>query len=145
MSPGEDPADTFDVYAANYDSALMQGVSISGEDNSFSLVAVWRGPYVACESTDIQPRRLLDFGCGTGGSTPYFFPIDEPAAVDGVDDSVESLGVARSRHGGDRSTFELVSRSSNHRANSTWHSATECFITFPSMSALRRHLRFTGR
>src|SRR5262245_23399468 len=35
MSPKEAPLNTFDTYAADYDSALMKGLSISGEDTAF--------------------------------------------------------------------------------------------------------------
>ena len=57
----------FDL-AAEYDAMLNQGLSLTGEGKRFFLDGRVR---------DIQaqlgapPRRILDFGCGTGDTSAY--------------------------------------------------------------------------
>lgn len=90
----------FDEYAQQYERALERGISVSGEDKEFFA----RGRVAFLKSRldrmGIQPRVVLDYGCGTGGATPYFKELLQPDRLIGVDVSRKSLDVARESHGG---------------------------------------------
>ena len=60
----------FDDYAEDYDSALDQGLSVSGERKDF--FARSRIDWLARNIRDLreQPRFIMDYGCGTGSATP---------------------------------------------------------------------------
>ena len=55
------------------------------------------------------PRSLLDFGCGTGAATPFFFDELGVEQVVGVDVSERSLAMASAQHGSDRARFVSLS------------------------------------
>jgi SAM-dependent methyltransferase len=97
----------FDEYAAEYDAALQQGLSISGEDKNY--FARGRIEWLAgCLShMRERPKAIMDFGCGTGSSTPYLFGLLDAATVTGVDISQRSLETARRVFGSARSQFLL--------------------------------------
>jgi SAM-dependent methyltransferase len=99
-TPAGEGAAEFDAYAARYDEALNEGLSVVGENKE----------YFARERLRWLRRRLgergvpaggalLDFGCGTGASTPFFFRELGVASVVGVDVSDGLLEVARAQHG----------------------------------------------
>src|SRR5690348_5269812 len=90
----------FDEYADDYDEALARGLSASGEDKDY--FARGRIAWLAARlrELDIDVDSILDFGCGTGSSTPFFRELIRPRSIVGVDDSVRSLARARERHGG---------------------------------------------
>ncbi len=102
---GKDEAE-FDRYAEDYDAALAQGLSVSGEDKNFFArgriaflaACLARLPYEA-------PRAVLDFGCGTGSATPFLLDLLRAESVLGVDVSAASLSVARRDFGDARARF----------------------------------------
>jgi SAM-dependent methyltransferase len=95
----------FDAYAADYEAALAQGLSISGEDKDY--FAQGRIAWLADCLRELgeKPASVLDFGCGTGSATPFLFDQLEVAAVSGVDTSEKSLEVATRTHGSARARF----------------------------------------
>ena len=75
----------FDAFAKNYDEALSEGLSLTGE-----------GPLVYAERRiavtrkliskhDFKADRILDFGCGTGTSIPLLNVAFSPAELVGID------------------------------------------------------------
>lgn len=90
----------FDQYAANYDEALSQGISVSGEDKGF--FARGRVEILArmLKEAGFAVGSALDFGCGTGQSAPLLKEILGAGRVLGVDISEGLLGVAQREHGG---------------------------------------------
>ena len=99
---------SFDAYAADYDHALEQGISVSGEDRDY--FASGRVQWLArrlreCGET---PRRILDFGCGTGTGSKFLGEQYGEASVLGVDISDPSLETGRRLHGSDRIQFRLT-------------------------------------
>ncbi|MFM2082215.1 MAG: hypothetical protein RL380_906 [Verrucomicrobiota bacterium] len=90
----------FDRYAADYDAALAQGISVSGEDKEFFA----RGRLVLLEkilrARNFPVRTALDFGCGTGQAAPLLREILRAETVLGVDISEGLLGVAQREHSG---------------------------------------------
>jgi SAM-dependent methyltransferase len=97
----------FDEYSDGYADALQQGLKYSGEDASYFAKArvLWLSRRL--EQLRFAPRSLLDFGCGTGASTPFFLSTLNVAQVTGVDASPRLLDVARRDHGSPRVTFVL--------------------------------------
>lgn len=85
----------FDAFAASYDSELNKGLRISGESKEY--FAEGRMKHLKARLTELgsSPLSVLDFGCGTGSATPYFFKILEAKHLLGVDPSESSLAEAR--------------------------------------------------
>jgi len=105
--PAEAGGTEFDGYASEYDAALAQGLSVSGEDKTH--FARGRVDWLAKCLAPLQqhPRAVMDFGCGTGSSTPYLLGLDGVESLVGVDVSARSLEVARQQHGTQRARFAL--------------------------------------
>ena len=90
------PTSEFDGFADNYDQALQNGLSLSGETKDFfangriNILARLLGarPFL----------RILDYGCGTGSATPYLRALPNVAEVVGVDISDKSLNCARATY-----------------------------------------------
>ncbi len=101
MSDGTtDPASAFDAYARDYDAALQRGLDLSGETKDYFAEARVR---ILRETLDRNRRpagRILDFGCGTGGSIRHLCALPGAAGVWGVDPSEASLHRARAEHAG---------------------------------------------
>lgn len=95
----------FDGYAAQYDAALAQGISVSGEDKEY--FARGRVAWLAGSLKELEARPLsaLDFGCGTGSATPFLFDLIGVNSLVGVDVSPQSLQVARQAHSSERVQF----------------------------------------
>ena len=87
----------FDRYAHEYDEALAKGIRISGQDRDF--FARGRIAWLASElrKNGAASLSVMDFGCGTGSSTPYFIDLLGVRSVMGVDISTKSLEVARNK------------------------------------------------
>jgi SAM-dependent methyltransferase len=102
-SPCERPS--FDAYAAGYDAALAQGLSVSGENKDFFAQgrAVWLAKRLAELGAHIQ--TAIDFGCGTGSATPFLLRSLALASLVGLDPSGASIDIARQTYGSDKVSF----------------------------------------
>ena len=89
------PADSFDEYADNYNDALQRGLAVSGESSDY--FARGRVEFLANQlrRSVVDPRRVMDFGCGTGTAIPFLRGTFPRATVVGVDVSSRSLARAR--------------------------------------------------
>src|ERR1041385_7363322 len=109
MTPKPTSADpAFDAYAQNYDAALAQGLAVSGENKEF--FAEGRVRWLARRLRELgeAPRRMLDFGCGTGTGAHFLAAEFSAATVLGIDISGASLETGRALHGGPRLEFRLT-------------------------------------
>src|SRR4029450_9531683 len=108
VKPSSDQA-PFDAYAGDYDAALAEGLSVSGEDKYY--FAKGRIDFLSkkLERLNLKTRSALDFGCGTGTSTPLLLEVLRLESVRGVDLSPKSIEVARRVFHGDRIQFEVLS------------------------------------
>ena len=99
----------FDDYAGSYDSALNQGLSLSGESKSY--FAHERVRWLAARLSDLAApaSRVLDYGCGTGDTSPELLEQLHATMVVGVDASRESLDLARTMHDHPRLEFKAMS------------------------------------
>jgi len=97
----------FDIYAADYDAALHQGLSATGESKDF--FALNRIAWLArcLRLLGETPVHALDFGCGTGSATPFLFDQIAVKSVVGLDVSPASLETARRTHESESVRFLL--------------------------------------
>jgi SAM-dependent methyltransferase len=98
----------FDEYAGDYDAALHQGLSATGEDKLY--FARGRIDWLArcLRPMGNRPSTAMDFGCGTGSSVPYLLELIGSQSVLGLDVSEKSLEVARRENDPQRSRFMLL-------------------------------------
>jgi SAM-dependent methyltransferase len=98
----------FDVYASGYDTALNQGLSLSGESKEFfaSARVLWLADRLA--EWNARPARVLDFGCGTGGTSPVLLQTLHAREVLGIDPSPDMVAVARRAHDHPRLSFSTI-------------------------------------
>jgi SAM-dependent methyltransferase len=84
-------AEDFDQYAENYDYALNQGLSATGESKEYFARrrVLWLGRCLA--QSQIKPKRILDYGCGTGATAGLLLELSGAESVIGVDTSPQSL------------------------------------------------------
>ena len=90
-----DAGDLFDQYAAAYEQALTNAISVSGEGREYFAEGrvAWLKRCLAW--IKMSPRGILDFGCGDGATTPILMAqLDGNYAI-GTDVSLKSLEVAR--------------------------------------------------
>lgn len=85
----------FDDCADDYDQQLNQGLSYSGESRDFFARGRLLCLKECLDRLGFTPSTVLDYGCGTGHSTPLFLDILGARSVIGVDVSEKSLEVAR--------------------------------------------------
>src|SRR5688572_13403205 len=99
----------FDQYAEDYDAALTEGLSVSGESKDYFAEgrAKWLGECL--HRLGREAGEILDFGCGTGSASPYLLKLPGAKSVLGLEVSPQSLKVAERLHGAANVKFELSS------------------------------------
>jgi SAM-dependent methyltransferase len=104
-APGTRREAEFDAFASDYEAALEQGIRLSGEDSSF--FARRRVEWVARRVRELgaHTRSILDFGCGTGSTTPFLLDLPGAERLVGVDVSSELLRLAERDHGSTTTSF----------------------------------------
>jgi SAM-dependent methyltransferase len=102
-----DSRDSFDKYAAEYDSALSQGLSLSGETKDYFARRriEWVGHRLQKYMTRVD--QVMDYGCGIGSSAPLLHDVLGAGAMIGTDTSRKSLQVATQRYGSEKTKFLL--------------------------------------
>lgn len=89
----------FDEFARKYEKTMERPCAVSGESPDF--YAAGRMQWCLRRLRHWLPAdTVLDFGCGIGGSTRYFFDTLGCKSVIAIDRSVESLQVAKERYSG---------------------------------------------
>jgi SAM-dependent methyltransferase len=109
-SPTETPPDSlaeFDAFAAEYDAALEQGISASGENKDYFARGRLRWLASRLEELYFAADRVLDFGCGTGSAAPFLLECLHAKSILGVDVSESSLHLARRDHGATNVAYQL--------------------------------------
>ena len=101
------PPSYFDEFAADYDAALGQGLSVTGEEKDYfahgRIAWLVRCLRALCE----HPRHVLDYGCGTGSSSQLALDLLKPESVVGIDNSARSLEIARQAYRSPNFEFSL--------------------------------------
>jgi len=98
----------FDAYASEYDSALAEGLSVSGETKDY--FAQGRVEHLEGRLLELQfrPASVLDFGCGTATNIPFLLELNGVSSLLGVDVSESSLSVAMRTITDKRATFSTL-------------------------------------
>jgi len=91
-TPGPHSVD-FDAFACGYDAALDQGISLSGETKEF--FARGRVEWLRKCLNGLRPELVLDYGCGTGSTSPILRSVLGSREVVGVDSSEAEIALAR--------------------------------------------------
>ena len=98
----------FDAFADNYDEALQRGLRVSGEGKEFFADGRIRWLERRLRERGHAAGGIMDFGCGTGTSTPRLLGLPGAARLIGTEVSARSLVVARREHPDPRARFELL-------------------------------------
>jgi SAM-dependent methyltransferase len=93
----------FDL-SEEYDRMLAQGLALSGESKPFFIAGRVRELTVRLPS-GFRPRRVLDFGCGTGDTVRALHEAFPEADVVGVDTARNALDYARRQATSGRGSF----------------------------------------
>lgn len=108
-SASREPSE-FDSYAAGYDAALAMGIAASGENKEYFARGRVKWARSVLAPMGVTPRRILDYGCGTGSTASV---LREHWTVDsllGLDTSSESVRVAALTDRAPGTRFDLISR-----------------------------------
>jgi SAM-dependent methyltransferase len=92
-------SEPFDQHARGYDDELNRGLRVSGETKEFFAERRIAWLATRCEQLRFRPRIVLDYGCGSGGTTKLLFSHLGAASVIGLDVSTASLEIARRTNG----------------------------------------------
>src|SRR5262249_61215997 len=96
----------FDEYAGRYDSALNEGLSLSGESKEYFAEARVRWLAGRLDERGVAPQQVLDFGCGTGDTRPALRSRLNARRAIPVDQSLETSVAARRTHAHSHLRFE---------------------------------------
>jgi SAM-dependent methyltransferase len=99
----------FDEYVDYYDTALNEGLSLSGESRDYFAKARVRWLAGRLRQRGIWPQQVLDFGCGTGDTCPELLHGLNARLIVGTDPSLESIVLARRNNADPRLHFEETS------------------------------------
>jgi len=98
----------FDRYASDYDIALARGISISGENKNYFARRRIEWLRDCLLHLSFPPRQVMDYGCGTGSSSPFILETLAVEHLIGTDESRESLEIAMQSHKSERIQFLLI-------------------------------------
>jgi SAM-dependent methyltransferase len=90
----------FDKFARGYEALFKPWLKIAGASREYFARSRLKWLSYLLAEQKIAPRRVMDFGCGTGISLPLLEDILHAEQVIGLDTSEESLAVARESIGG---------------------------------------------
>ena len=95
----------FDEFAADYDSALNRGLSVSGEQKEYFSRGRIAWLKRCLDLMNCVPESILDFGCGTGSAVPVFLDIMKVRSIIAIDPSPKSISIAERNYGSERIAF----------------------------------------
>lgn len=88
----------FDKFADEYLAMHQSNVAITGEDPEyFARYKIDELKRLYASRRRPEPKRILDFGCGIGGSVPHLRAAFPDAEITALDVSERSLEIARQR------------------------------------------------
>jgi SAM-dependent methyltransferase len=98
----------FDSYADSYDRALAEGLAVSGESREYFAEGrvKWLARQLRAQKLDLS--LVIDYGCGTGSTSPLLLEHLHAGRVLGLDPSKRSLETAQRDFGAERLQFSLL-------------------------------------
>lgn len=100
------PSFEFDKFASDYENTLNRGIGVSGESSDFFVRGRLDWLLHCLAEFGSRPKRIMDYGCGTGATTQALLRQFGAQSVIGVEVSAESLTIARGRF----ATNEIIFR-----------------------------------
>ena len=88
-----------------YEQMLQRGIGLSGEDRQYFIEGRVND---LKNQLPVSPKRILDFGCGTGEASAFLAQVFPGADVVGVDTALPALAHAEKHHGSSRVSFQAV-------------------------------------
>lgn len=104
----------FNQYAGNYDQILARGLAVSGEGKDYFARGRIDWLKVCLKDAGFSPRRIMDYGCGTGETVPLLLERFNAESVVGVDQSVALIERAKRHCGSQRTTFQQTQQYHPH-------------------------------
>jgi SAM-dependent methyltransferase len=89
----------FDKSAREYETLFRPWLKVAGASREYFARSRLNWLSYVLEEQEIAPKRVMDFGCGTGMSLSLLADIFNTEQVIGLDPSEESLAVARESAG----------------------------------------------
>lgn len=83
----------FDQFAKNYNEILSNSFLLNVSSDSY--FAEYKVALTKTHLKKNEPKSILDFGCGTGRSLPFFEQFFPNSKICGYDPSLESLAIAK--------------------------------------------------
>jgi SAM-dependent methyltransferase len=94
MKPADEGKPEFDKSAPTYEALFQPWLRIAGSSREYFARSRLTWLSYRLDEREIAPRRVMDFGCGTGMSLPLLADILHAKQVIGLDTSEVSLAVA---------------------------------------------------
>jgi SAM-dependent methyltransferase len=95
MKPADENKPEFDKSARDYEALFQPWLKVAGASREYFARSRLNWLSYRLGEQKIAPRRVMDFGCGTGMSLSLLADILDAEQVIGLDTSEESLAVAR--------------------------------------------------
>jgi SAM-dependent methyltransferase len=95
MKPADENKPEFDKSARDYEALFQPWLKVAGASREYFARSRLSWLSYRLGEQKIAPRRVMDFGCGTGMSLSLLADILDAEQVIGLDTSEESLAVAR--------------------------------------------------
>jgi len=95
MKPADENKPEFDKSARDYEALFQPWLRVAGASREYFARSRLNWLSYRLGEQKIAPRRVMDFGCGTGISLSLLADILDAEQVIGLDTSEESLAVAR--------------------------------------------------
>lgn len=100
VKPADKAKPEFDKFARGYEALFKSWLKLAGASRDYFARSRLTWLSYLLHKQEIAPRRVMDFGCGTGISLPLLDDILHAEQIIGLDTSEESLAVARESIGG---------------------------------------------
>lgn len=98
----------FNQYASDYDRMLAEGLVVSGEGKDYFARGRIEWLKTCADELHLSPKRIMDYGCGTGMAAPLLLERFGAESVVGLDPSAMLLDLAARSYGSSRTTFRQI-------------------------------------